>query len=342
MPKPKIRPSRIHSFLVHPGKHDAEPEPVRGTTVPKQGRLFDMLAGIYATADEECRVPIRFITDGKQTNEVRGQILALLEKPVRKHFTPLATRLRGVTTGRSGLGLLFLMVGQHGAKHRVVISRFPADEGVLAEPHQRSLRVEFIERIFMRSATAYKAAFYVGTSLKGGFWSGHAVDKQINASHDHLANYWIRDFLASDFRTTAKAGSKRLADALREASQRSPSLLVKQELMSAVILAQGLDGQSVSVSDFLNRFSLSTETRQEVVARFGHHNVVDDTFLFDLSEFQLHVGFRSVELDHGGVMSAASDRFDDCFSREAVNDMDGTVRFTTSGKVVDERLRGRR
>jgi hypothetical protein len=60
-----------------------------------------------------------------------------------------------VLTGgrRSGLGLLFLIRGKERNKSKLVISGFPADNGILAEEQSNSLTVQFVERIFMKNAT---------------------------------------------------------------------------------------------------------------------------------------------------------------------------------------------
>jgi hypothetical protein len=70
----------------------------------------------------------------------------------------IAARLQNVTTHRSGLGLLFLITGTEGLESKIIISRFPADEGILAEANREALTVEFLERIFVKNARAYKAA----------------------------------------------------------------------------------------------------------------------------------------------------------------------------------------
>ena len=80
---------------------------------------------------------------------------------------------------RSGLGLLFLIKGEMNGEQRLVISRFPADQGVIAEEQQEQLSVEFVERVFMKSAKAYKSAIYSSDAPERGFWDGRAVDLQI-------------------------------------------------------------------------------------------------------------------------------------------------------------------
>ncbi len=195
----------IHSYLVHPGKGSNEQLPIRGTDVPLNGKLFELLRSVFDNAERECTYDITFDAagDGNQHNPCRDLVLSYLKKPTLQSGNDIAARLQTVTTGRSGLGLLFLLTGKLGQERKAVLSRFPADSAILAEEGADGLTVEFLEKVFMKSATAYKAAAYQGTTLAGGFWSGRAIDKQINHEVLAISNYWIKEFLASDFRATA-------------------------------------------------------------------------------------------------------------------------------------------
>jgi len=117
-----------------------------------------MLARVFENSESECKVPIRFVTDGSLQNDVRDDIRALLKQPTLNNGKKLAERLRGVSTGKSGLGLLFLMLGQEGVQHKLVLSRFPADEGILAERKKGSLQVAFVERAFMKNRSPFASA----------------------------------------------------------------------------------------------------------------------------------------------------------------------------------------
>lgn len=301
-----------------------------------------MLAAVFEKSDTECKVPIRFVTDGSQQNEVRDEIRALIKHPTLARGRRLAERLRDVSTGRSGLGLLFLMVGQQGAQNKVVLSRFPADEGVLAERKAGSLQVAFVERIFMKSAKSYKAATYKDKSTDSDFWKGHVVDRQISATQDQVAHYWIQEFLRSDFLTTSKAGSKRLALALKDASKTVDSIHEKQEILAAIALTRNFYGKTVSIRDLSARLNLSLGVRTAIEAQVPNPALLTDTFVLDSEEFQHHAAYASVELDQGAMMTAPADRFDQCFSREVVDGPQERYRFTTEGRIVDERLKGRR
>jgi hypothetical protein len=339
-----MKPNKILSYLVPAGKGQEEPEEVSGTPVPLSGNLFNMLSGVFEKSESECKVPIRFVTSGTQQNDVREEVCALLRNPTLPKGQRLAQRLRDVSTAKSALGLLFLLIGQDGPIHKIVIARFPADTGVLAERQPGSLRVAFVEQIFMKTAKTYKAALYKGKSLESGFWDGNVADRQIAASQDQVAHYWIREFLQSDLKTTSKAGSKRLATALKEASKVADTLQTKHELLAAIALTPNFYGRTVSIRDLSTRLNLSVSARKAIESQFNNDELLTDTFVLDSDEFQRHAAFAMVELDQGAMMTAPAERFDKCFKREQIDgtDLQPRFRFTTEGQIVDERLKSRK
>src|SRR5260370_12771421 len=153
---------RVHSFLVHPAKNEAEQPNIGGTDIPRRGSIFRMLTGVFERAAEECKIDIVFRAGpgGEQQNECRHLLVAYVEHPTIPRGRLIASRLQSVSTHRSGLGLLFLMKGEADGEQRLVISRFPADQGVIAEEQAEHLSVELVERVFMKSAKAYNSAFY--------------------------------------------------------------------------------------------------------------------------------------------------------------------------------------
>jgi hypothetical protein len=153
------------------------------------------------------------VLGGAQQNSCRDAILTYLSGPTLIRGRHIAERLRAVTTHRSSMSLLFLIAGSEEQDHKMIVSRFPADSGVLAEENQQTLNIAFLERVFMKSAKSYKAVLYRDSSLRAGFWSGRAVDKQLNSPETQLSNYWIAEFLDSDFLTTSAAGTRRLGAA---------------------------------------------------------------------------------------------------------------------------------
>jgi hypothetical protein len=224
--------------------------------------MFTLLDNIYSRSDNECDIDITFrpTRDGKQQNDCRDLLVGYLAGPTLDTAKLLAERLRDNTDGRSGLGLLFLIAGKESTNHKVVISRFPTDSAIYVDENSRKFTVEFPERVFVKNKASYKAVVYQHSSLRGGFWTGRAVDKQLNSPGGQLPDYWISDFLLSEFSVTPAAGTRRLAVALRDAARRAP-LPVKQELTAAATLANGLAGQKLSINTFGDQFNLSRHAR---------------------------------------------------------------------------------
>ena len=332
----------IHSFLVHPEKkHLDQQTPIRGTLVEHSGRLFGMLRDVFEKADRECTHDITFdaAPDGSQQNDFRDLMLAYLRHRSLDAGRTIGERLQRVTTNKSGLGLLFLLVGKDAAETKIVLSRFPADSGILAEEEAESLSVQFLEKVFMKSATAYKAAVYRGKTLDGDFWDGRAVDKQINSDVLAISNYWIKEFLSSDFRATSAQGTKRLATAILRATRQATTPEAKQSLVAAARLASGLQGKTISIKDFCKRFNLSDATVKVVRAAVPNDAVFGERFRFSPSEFSKHIAFESVELDNGAILMAAASDFDTVFQHDVVDKQKQRVRYSTEGQVVDHKFR---
>ncbi|HEY2476812.1 MAG TPA: hypothetical protein VGI19_18670 [Candidatus Cybelea sp.] len=296
-----------------------------------------MLSDLYRQARGECDIEIVFRpTEGQQQNPCRDLMIAYVQSPNVDNGRALASRLQGVTTRRSGLGLFFLAVGDE-VDQLLLVSRFPADQGVMADEQGGRLTVSFIERVFMKSAKAYKCAIYPGPAEEGAFWAGRAVDKQVNKEKE-LSNYWIGDFLASDLSTTGPAGSKRLATAFREAIKASTSPELRDELMAAVRLARGHNGQVITSEGLVERLALSPDARDALKEKMQRPELFAESFRFDREEFDHHIQYRSVELNNGAILTAESVRFDDVFEQTRGPNAVSTT-YTTTGAVVNDWLK---
>ncbi len=327
--------------MVHMGKGKSDPPQIGGTTVALKDKFFDLLNGIYSRSDDECDIDITFSlsADGKQQNPCRDLILGYLREPTLPNGRLIAERLETMTDNRSGLGLLFLIAGTEGKERKLVISRFPTDSAILADENQKTLTVEYLERVFMKSKYSYKAVSYRGHSLHGDFWSGRAIDKQINPLNGDLSNYWIADFLASEFSITSAAGTRRLAVALREAAKKA-DIDVKTELAAATTLASRLSkGERLSIDEFEQRFGLSPEACAALRSELKNSKEAQERFQFDQEEFNSVIRYRSIELSNGGMLTALAGEFDKVFQHEVVNKEKKRVRYSTEGTVVDTRLK---
>ncbi len=335
---------KIASFLIPHGKNLKNPPDVQGTFLPHKGNIYGMLSDVFEKSEKECQLPIRFVMapDGQQLNPARDLILKFINNPTMKNGLALAERLRDATTNTSGLGLLFIILGSNATRTKIVLSRFPADQGVLAEAGKGTLALEFIERIFLKNAASYKSVLYKGKSTDENFWVGSAIDKQLKGTPHQVAYYWIRDFLASNFETTSKAGTKRLAVALRDASRSSTDVLIQHELLALSMLLKGLGGQIVTIQEIFDRYNISQTARDAITDKLAFPSLINDTFIFDSEEFVEHAAYASVELHTGGILLAPPDRFESVFERVPVNPSEREYRFETTGRIVEEKVRGRR
>ena len=302
--------------------------------------LDKLLVGAY----NDCRIEIAFnpTLEGAQSNPCRNDFIAVLRNTNLENARKLAVRLQSITDRRSGLGLLFVIVARDGQDYALLVSRFPADYGVLAEEDHNKLKVEFVEQVFMRSTYTYKAAFYKGTSLASDFWSGGAVDKQVTNKQVQLSGYWIRDFLLSDYKTTAAAGTRRLASSMLNVIDSRQDATVKSEIMAAAQLAGGLEGTRISIAKFVERFGLSRKATQALTSQLPNPSLVNDEFIFTQDEFAKHINYQILELDNGAVLSAQVNKFRECFSRSEVANSPGEYAFQTQGRIVEQKFRKRK
>ncbi|MCF1744185.1 hypothetical protein [Paradevosia shaoguanensis] len=328
----------IHTYLVHPNKGVAEPAAIVGSQVPHEGEMFSLLRSVYEKADTECNIGIVFNkgSDGSQANVRRDMLTAYAGAPSVDLGRSLAEELGLVTTRRSGLGLLFLIKGKEGDVHKVVISRFRANNGVVVNEAADMLTVEFIDRVFMKNAHSYKAVVYRHQSLHGGFWTGMAVDKQINSQDLETSDYWMKDFLLSDFMTNPAFGTRRLAVALKRAIKATDNLEIKRQITAAATLAGGLGNETISVEGFCTRYAFTDEARVAVITQLERSDLAGDSFKFDVQEFVKQLPYRTVELDNGAMLTAEAAAFNKVFQHEPANGEQ--TQFTTVGAIVSEKL----
>ena len=330
----------IHSFLVHPGKNEKRQPTIRGTSVPQSGKLYVLLSDLFRRASVECNIEIVFVPDeqGNQKNELRDRLVRYAKDPSLSSGRLIAESLQRVTTNRSGLGLLFLLKGTRSdGRHVLVISRFPASQGITATESSRTLAVEFLEQVFMKNAKAYKSAFFQTVHLDAGFQEGRAIDRQ-SIGTDELSEYWIKDFLESQMRTTGPAGTRRLAEAVRGAVKDAADPELKQELVATATLLRGQAGRTQTTTAILGSLGVSDSSTQAIKERFAKPELMNDTFTFDSDEFDKHIRYRTVELDNGAILTADDREFPNVFREEQLGDSNRS-RYTTEGIILIQRFR---
>lgn len=333
--------NKIHSFLVYPGKHRDDSPPIRGLELKERdGKLFQLLSGIYHGAEKECETAITFNSADKQ-NDVRDLLIAYIKSGRIDSGRNIAAALQDVTTGRSGLGLVFLISGKNGSSDKLVISRFPVEHGIYVDEGGSTLTVQFLDRIFMKNAFSYKAAVYNGRSFTMGFWGGHVVDRQIKYGVSAIADYWIKEFLDSDYKTTSAAGTRRAAKALHAAVIKADDLETKSALIGVVSSLKRLDGEQVSIDEICSRFALPDDAVVLLQKAVKNKELLHEKFRFSAKEFAKYTLYRAVETDKGVVVTAETAVFDENVRiQESQNSK--RIRISTEGELVDDTLRKRK
>lgn len=333
--------SCIHSFLVAPGKLNHKAAKVNGVQLPHTGKLFEMLESIYKGAVRECDIDIVFrsAADGSKQNDSRDLLMKYLSKKDVDSGLAIAAHLQACSTGQAGLGLLFLIVGKDDGEHRLILARFPADTGVMAELKGNALNVKFVEEVFMKNKHAYKSVLYRCQTIAAGFWKGTAVDRQIDETRA-TANYWIGDFLRSDLLNTSAAGTKRIALAFQEAISSEQDATIKQELVLASQMARGKGGKITSGLKISEELSLSKPAQAALQKSFPRKELYASTFKFNADEYAAVMPYRAVDLDNGATMIADNAKFEAIFKTDSIGNGD-RKRYVTEGRIVNQRLQKR-
>jgi hypothetical protein len=120
---------------------------------------------------------------------------------------------------------------------------------------------------------------------------------------------------------------------------RSENPEVKKDITAFHRLAAGMPRKIVNAKGLLDQLQVPEETQEQIKERFPRAKLFAENFQFVPAEFLKHVALRTVELDNGGLLTAATERFDNVFTSETVDASKEVVRFTTQGKIVDQRFR---
>jgi hypothetical protein len=238
------------------------------------------------------------------------------------------------------MGLFFVCLGSEEGKpgKRVVLSRFAAEEAVVASRKRGALSVEFVEQVFLKNAHSYKAATFSHEDGKSDAWKGVATDRQLNHGAKTIADYWIVEFLRSELTTTGPEGTRRLALAMKNASK-TGDLETRMEIVAAAKLAKNVPADAMTVDQFCQKFALSPAASAAVKAAVQPSRLIDESFRFDADEFVKHVPYKQVELDNEVTIMAPTDTFDEVLEHRKEGEEHA---FATRGRIVDEKLRSNR
>lgn len=331
----------IKSFLVAPLKGKSG-DPPSGVELPLSGKMFDHLSDIYESSEKECKIGIVFQADTSSQYNPARELLATYagETNADKSMiigAALAHWLQLVTSTRSGVGLFFIMLGKTtGGTTKIILCRFPTERAIKAETDSSGkLSVEFVEQVFLKSLSSYKAVAYADLTLNSTTWAGKAVDRQITDLMLPTSKYWIYEFLRSEFAITSKLGSERVAIAFQKVANGDCSQAIKQEVTTAAALLARYDKKAITPKNLFSKLPLSGEAEEALLSALPNVACHDETFEFSNDCFSNLFKYRTKLLDNGVLISAPVEKFDDLVKG---TQQGPETKFEVSGKVVDDRI----
>ncbi len=342
-----MKEKHLLSYLIHANKgleEDKQISPI-GSEISETDELGQMLLRLLNDSERECDISIIFSPSetGEKKNLMQDLILQFCEIPSLQNGLILAEKLSICTPQNSGLCLLFILLEKNDNKDAtILLSRFPADIGVLADSTDGGLKLAYVKQVFMKSQNRYKAVLYRGKSVADGLMFGKAIDKQVNYGSVDLAKYWIFDFLESTYKDSSGRGTRRFTQALKDAVKRCDSPEVTKELTGIALLLPRLGGKSTSISQILAQYQLSEEAQHLIIASLENPQTKDTVFLFDSQEALSTIPFKSIELDNQAIMIAPSTDFEKIFVPSDEVSVSGKLTYTTQGKIVKEQFRARK
>lgn len=333
----------IQSYIVRPEKHVDERVTLIGSELEHGTKLFNQLNAVYSASDDECNISISFNMNqvGQQQNDARDLLVQFIAEPSLNNSIHIADRLRLNTTRRSGLGLFFLMLGESAGQPKLVLSRYPVDTGILADESDGELDVQLVERVFMKNRMSYKSVVYKNLTPTSNVWDGFAVDKQINSLTHEVSEYWIKQFLLSDFRETGAAGTKRLANTIRKAMkelEESEESDASFELLPLLSMGSRFANQAVSINGIMNRYNLSQEARDAIIGCLSRPDLAGLTFNFEQVIYEREIRLRLMKLDSGAYIAAPAPDFDDIISPVGL-DGGRPTGFRVDGRILEQTIR---
>jgi len=331
----------IFGFVVPVGKgtESIDDSKLQGSEILPSNKLFSKLTELFNYSEKDCDINIRFITkNGEQKNEVRNLIVNLCNNFILENCKPFVKTLIQLTDRTIKEGLLFFIYAYDKTDKKILIARFPSEEAIRVKQEKGKYVFEIIEDVFLKNSRKYKAVYYQKTM--DDFWSGYAVDKQINDNnYKELSNYWIKDFLQSELKWNTLRGSEILAKVVKQTIDETKNENVKDELISATSLVKNVNTKVLTIKSFFDKMNLSNQTKNEVLSKIKPHELCELSFKFNSEIFSKNCSYLFKILDNGAIAVAHAVDFQKVWKEDVAEN--GKVRYSTIGKKIKSKLSNR-
>jgi hypothetical protein len=333
--------NKIFGFIVPIGKEleNIDDSDIHGSEIAASNKLFKTLTELFNNSKNDCDIQIRFVAQkGKQDNEVRDCIMKLCNNFTMESCKPLVKSLIYLTDKKIKEGLLFFIYAEDKSDKKLLIARFPSEEGITVQISDGKYVFEVIDDVFLKNSRKYKAVYY--QSILDDYWSGYAVDKQINDNTlKEISDYWVKDFLQSELKLNSKRGSQMLAKAVRKTITETTDNNVKEELIGVTPLLKNINARVVSFKSFFDKMNLSEKSKKEVLSKIDTPNLYGVTFKFDSDIFAENCNYLINILDTGAVIMAPAVDYSTLWQEEVADS--GNYKYSTEGKKVKTKMSNR-
>jgi hypothetical protein len=317
---------------------------IKHTEIKSDHAIYAQMMKIANNVKTECDLNIIFKSDEeKQKNIVRNMIIDIMAKKDIVSVLPLIERLSQFTDNKSKSGLVFILLGTIEDKNYFLISRYPAEEGIIFNKGKGKIDVEILDEVFLKNSHRYKLAFFEGKSLAGEFWKGLAIDKQINEASTSIretSEYWLGDFLQCSLEMTNKRGSTLFAKSLRVVLGDDISEKSKEDVVKMTLGLNKYNKKKISINKILEENQVEKDLAEKIISKLPNKEVAEKVFQFSLNDFSSIFNLRVKYLDTGAILVAPNERFGEIFTQINLQEK-GLVRYTTEGVTTNETVRSR-
>jgi len=331
---------RVHAFAVDPCRtldEDTEPQ---GGAVGTTPTLVQAFARNYVAAKFDERACVDFDTDpGTRTNDVRDAVMryAFREEHIASQAaSTLASMLSEAMDLRSKPNLFVLTALRQHDKRRVVAWMFPRDTALQFITVNGAPALQVLTDIFSQTSRLRKAAKFEGRDSPSNFLSGRMLDFQASYDALDIADFWRARFLQCKFGIVGEAGTRLLADALREATDAATTIAEKEQVFAAMAAIQHSPRNRWSLAAFADVY-LHGNPKTAFLESIPNESTRVSTFDLDRDILGSVLRFRIFSLDTGVFVSSPLDEVGQSVSLWG----DEERRLECRGTVVDQKVRTR-
>ena len=342
----KIKPWKLFfcaGYIVPPCKgldENTIQKTVKGSSINIDSMPKDFFLSLFTEHAEKYPLDIDFTPEGgKQQNKVRSLIQSIaFDDPNKKEIATrkLAYRLANASDKRSPSGLFIVLAGRVGENTRVFLWKFPADESIQATVSDTGITIQFIQDVFSRKSTYFKAAIFEGTPASTSFWKGKVEDKQAKDQIWEASEFWIVNFLNAKPALTDTRGTKVLTRALRETIKQTKSLEKKEALVDASNVIKSQDDRNISIGEFAKQY-LPEDVRSKFIKAAGGSTIADDIFKIDRVTMDMEFRLKSIVIDNLFTIRGPLDQFDR-FVNIIPTDREGIVKVSLQGTITSRAI----